>query len=328
MAKKRLSEQQQKRIASHRKISAHAFPADTELGEAQQGIVIEHYGTQVEVEAWPFTDSHYQKRCHLRSNLAKLSTGDHVIWRDHPQIGVVESLLTRRNAIERPDRRGQLNAIAANVDQLIILIAPQPAPQTSLIDRYLILAELNQVQPILVCNKIDLLTEEDERVKAIFEIYSNIGYATPKISTLTQQGIPKLLELLTGKTNVLVGQSGVGKSSITNLLLPNAQAATTSLSEKSGLGAHTTTSTRIYHLPSGGALMDSPGIRDLGLNHLNAETILDGFVELAPLRGQCQFRNCQHRHEPNCAFLDAVQNGTVHKERLGSFLDIISEIGH
>src|SRR5699024_3597033 len=201
--------------------------------------------------------------------------------------------------------------------------APAPIPSTQLIDRYLVAAELAGITPVLLLNKADLIDAELEVYFADIEgIYRDLGYDFLRASATTATGLEALHQRLKEKTSVFVGQSGVGKSSLVNAQLPDAKLSTQGLSSTTGLGQHTTTTALLSHLPKGGRLIDSPGIREFGLWQIDEHELLTGYPELANLAGECRFRNCTHRHEPGCAWQNAVTEGKAHAERLANFFRI------
>lgn len=296
------------------------------LSSEQQGLVICRYSRHFEVEALEGDDRGAIHQCVSRANLGSIVAGDQVVWRaGEGQTGVIESRLQRSSVLERPDNFGRLKAVAANIDQMLIIIAVEPQPQPNLIDRYLVAAELMNIRPVIVLNKADLITAENQpELDALLLLYQQLGYRTEKIVSSRHQ-LPQLEELpsiVTHHTSIVVGQSGVGKSSLINTLLPEAQLAVGELSASSGEGTHTTTQAKLFHLPNGGQLIDSPGIRDFGLWHIDQQQLQHGFVEIARLLGSCRFRDCKHENEPGCAVLSAVESGAIGKQRFNSFLRI------
>jgi ribosome biogenesis GTPase len=298
-----------------------------ELGPEQEGLIVAHFGRQVELEPLESGRGGACVRCHLRTHLGQLVTGDRVIWRRTPDGGVVVAALDRRSELLRPNNYGELKPVAANIDLIILVIAVEPHPHANLIDRYLVAAAASAIEPVLLLNKADLLDADNRRrLDPLLELYRSLGYRTLQASTASQHGLDQLRALLAGHTSAFVGQSGVGKSSLINSLLPAAALRVGVLSEQSRTGRHTTTTARLFHLPGGGDLIDSPGIREFGLWHMSQEQVLHGFRELAQLQGQCRFRDCRHEQEPGCAFRAAVVDGRVSEQRFNSYRQILDSM--
>jgi len=332
MPRRRLTRQQTWRIekiqaerarrASRRQAAADEVLAGGELGPEQEGLVVAHFGTQLEVEA----ATGERRRCHLRANLEGPVTGDRVVWRAGEPTGVVVAQLERASALCRPDPQGRLKPIAANIDRIILVIAPRPEPHANLIDRYLVAAEVTGIEPVILLNKTDLLDsdlEQQAKMDALLAVYPTLGYRILHTSS-RRGGLSELHEALVEHTSVFVGQSGVGKSSLINALLPEVTLRVGELSELTGKGTHTTTTAQLFHLPSGGTLIDSPGIREFGLWHMSREQVEQGFREFRPFLGTCRFRDCRHRQEPDCAILAAAQRGDISPQRLESYRLIVA----
>ncbi|GAB0150646.1 MULTISPECIES: small ribosomal subunit biogenesis GTPase RsgA [Marinobacterium] len=298
-----------------------------ELGPEQHGLIISHFGRQVDVEALEGESKGEILRCHLRTHLGQLVTGDRVIWRRSPDSGVVVAALDRHSELLRPNNHGELKPVAANIDFIVIVIAVEPYAHANLIDRYLVAAEASDIEPVLLLNKADLLNDENrQRLEPLLEQYRSLGYRTLQASTASSHGLDELKALLADHISVFVGQSGVGKSSLINSLLPGADLRVGALSEQSRKGKHTTTTARLFHFPDGGDLIDSPGIREFGLWHMTEDQVLSGFRELADLQGHCRFRDCRHEQEPGCAFLEAVDNGSISEQRFNSYRQILNSM--
>lgn len=334
MSKRNLSRQQAHRIAriqderraraGKREAAAQALLAGGSLGAEQQGLVMAHYGTQLDIEAVAGPEAGRLCRCHLRANLEHLVTGDRVVWQapaadSENAVGVVTALLPRQSLLVRPDPYGKLKPVAANIDRILLVIAPFPEPSALLIDRYLVACALTGIEPVILLNKADLLTPESAAtMDALLAQYEAIGYATRRVSASAGR-LEDLQALIGAQTVVLVGQSGVGKSSLVNVLLPDAAQKVAALSDNSRLGQHTTTTARLFHMPGGGDLIDSPGIREFGLWHVDEAQLLAGYVEFQPHLGNCRFRNCAHRNEPGCALKAAVADGRIAAARFERF---------
>ena len=290
-------------------------------------MVVSRFGKSADVE----DNAGIIYRCSIRRTLPSLVTGDKVLWREslEPNTnGIIEAVHPRHSELVRPDFYDGVKPVAANVDQIVIISAVLPELSFNIIDRYLVACEATKIKPIIVLNKIDLLDEQKKQeIEQQFLIYTKIGYQVLFVSCQSQQGIEPLQKVLDGKISILVGQSGVGKSSIINLLLPHNQATLTGeVSEISGLGQHTTTSTRLYHLPNGGDIIDSPGIREFGLWHLEPEQVIAGFVEFDDYLGGCQFRDCNHLDTPGCLLQKAVAQGAIAPSRLDNYHRILQSM--
>ena len=314
--------------AAKRESSAVEALEGGDLGPEQTGLVIAHFGVQVEVEALEGELAGSVSRCHLRANLPALVTGDKVVWRAGNQgIGVIVAQLPRTTELRRPDSRGQLKPVAANVDMIVIVFAPLPEPHANLIDRYLVAAEHAGIRPLLLLNKFDLIDEQNApALNALLAVYRTLGYPVLEVSAHHGNGMEQLQQQLDGRISVFVGQSGVGKSSLVNSLLPEVDTRVGPLSELSGQGTHTTTTARLFHFPGGGELIDSPGIREFGLGHVSRSDVEAGFIEFNDLIGTCRFRDCKHDREPGCALLKALEDGRVQQQRMNSYRSIIASL--
>lgn len=235
----------------------------------------------------------------------------------------VTDVHNRVSTLARTDRRRQAKPIAANLTQLVAVTAPKPPFDPLLLDRYSVAAHHIGVDMKVVINKTDLLDDQTrESADSLEQIYSDIGYQVIRCSSETSQGIKQLTDALNNQVSILVGQSGVGKSSLLNQLLPDIEARTGALSEISGLGRHTTTVTTWFDLPSGGAIIDSAGVRQFALDHLSEIDIQSGFKEISELSMLCKFNDCKHVHEPQCTVLDALAQGKLARQRYDHFLSM------
>lgn len=328
MSKRRLTQRQNEQIQSRQqqqkdrilKKTTHLLSQAS--GEELHGQIIARHGIHFIVE----NNTGQLQNCMARQNLGNLVCGDRVIWqKTGDNAGVITVLLDRTSLIERHHKKNT-KPIAANIDQIIIVSAIEPPIQTNLINRYLVSAELLKIAPVIVINKIDLLkSEQKSQFKSIKNTYSKLNYPVFEISTHLNKGFNQLHQYLANKTSILVGQSGVGKSSIIQHILPNHSITIGQLSELSGLGKHTTSATTLYHMPLGGHLIDSPGIRQFGLWHHDAEEITCGFKEFKPLIGHCKFSNCTHLHEPGCKIIEAVQTNNIERCRYQSYMKILAD---
>jgi len=338
MAKRNLSQRQKNRIQSiqeqrreraivKKSVSDEELENLTQLGPEIRGTVITNFGAQVDIEG---LDEGYKQtiyRCHIRANLVPLITGDTVIWRYAEPHGVIVARESRHSELLRPDAHGKLRPVAANVDRIAIVFAAKPTPYSNLIDRYLVAAEAQHIQPILVLNKTDMLDNgAHPEVEQLLSDYSSIGYDILMVSVKTGAGLAELKQYLAKYTSIFVGQSGVGKSSLINELQPEAQILVGALSVGKEKGTHTTTASRLFHLADGGDLIDSPGIREFSLTNLTPEQIINGFVEFRPFLGHCKFRDCQHRVELGCALLQAAKEGKILASRLENYRSILASL--
>ncbi len=325
MAKRKITDQQQRRIRRKHSTSIDSagkrqrgekLLQSGELGPEQTGLVSTRYSNQVDVVTSPTSAP---ERCYLRSNLESVVTGDNIIWRPGKPYGVVCAVQPRKTLLDRPDSRGKLRPVAANIDLIVVVIAPEPRPHANLIDRYLVAIEHHGIKPLLLFNKTDLSSENTQLSKDFARIYAQLGYDVIDASAQSKHGIEQLTATLQQYTSVFVGQSGVGKSSLINAICPAAEAAIGSLSEAHSKGRHTTTTANLFFLPGGGQLIDSPGIREFGLIHLDEDDIAQGFIEFRPFLGHCKFRDCRHKNDPGCALQSALQAGKISPQRMQSY---------
>jgi ribosome biogenesis GTPase len=333
MSKRKLTRRQSWRIqkvqeekAARISKKANQLSDSDELGDEEEGLVVSHFGTFVEVE--PHTSPGQTAQCHFRANVGAIVAGDRVVMRQGKSgYGVIETVLPRTSLLSRPDPRGVLKPAAANIDFMVLVVTPEPTPSSMLIDRYLVAAELQGLKIKILLNKTDLITDMNEvMLDDLLNIYRGIGYAVWECSAKTEYGLEELKQQLDQHTSVFVGQSGVGKTSLVNGLMPGVNAKVGELSEASKLGRHTTTNARLFHFPSGGDLIDSPGIREFGLWHLEPDSIIDGFRDFEPWRFQCKFRDCKHQQEPGCALRAAVESEDVHPQRFENYFAIKSAL--
>ena len=243
---------------------------------------------------------------------------------------VISEILPRHNYINRqsPRHKHQHHIVAANLDQTL-LVATLKEPKTSqgFIDRFLVAAAMYHVTPLIVFNKADLYRQKEmDRYEALRSMYEAIGYRVLLVSAATGQGMDELLATLTGKTTLLSGHSGVGKSSLLNSWFPGMNRKTQDVSGWSGKGQHTTTFAEMFDLLQGGKIIDTPGMREFGLVDLSKQELSHYFSEMKPLLQACQFNNCLHYNEPGCAIKKAVQEGRIHEDRFISYLSILDSI--
>jgi len=283
-----------------------------------KGRVISHLGKSLAVE----TPTGDVILCHTRRRLSTAAVGDWVLWEPCAgNLGRVVRILPRTSLLLRPSRNGKTRPVAANLDQLLIVFSVRPPCDLLLIDQYLVVCECHSIHPILIFNKIDLGGGE-ETIAPQLSIYQSLGYRILKISAKTGQRLTELRGILTGHTSMLAGQSGVGKSSLTNALLPDKELRVAALSRGSGHGKHTTTTATLYHLPDGGDLIDSPGVAIFGLAEISEQELAEGFREFKEHIEHCRFHNCRHVNDKGCAVRAAVDRGIISRDRYQRFLKL------
>ncbi len=274
-----------------------------------------------------------RKRCKFRRRVGRPFCGDRVmVGRADDTSLVVESILPRKNYFVRADERQRQHIIAANLDQVLIVVAAAPLPSRDLMERYLLAVHSLGIEPVIVLNKTDLEVAANETaagatVLAHMPDYEALGYTVIRTSCKTAPGIAGLQSVLKDRTSIFVGQSGVGKSSLINQLLPDLHIQTNALSTSTGKGTHTTTSTILYRFTDGGFLIDSPGVWEYGIWKLDKNELTAGFIEFEPWLGQCRFNNCIHASEPDCAIKQAVADGHIRDWRYQSYLRLLEQNG-
>lgn len=323
--KKRIKERQDARIGNASKKNTSNQWKDGDLGPEVHGLVVARYSRNVDILALEGEQIDDVIKCHIRANIDSITVGDKAIWRSTPEgRGVVVAIEPRTTEIIRPDGLGKLKPVAANIDQVFIVIATEPEAHPTLIDRYLLACEHAGISASIVLNKCDLPV--NDTLNELLATYENLGYPTFNISAKDKTGFDTLREILKDKTSIFAGQSGVGKSSMINALLPDADVKTGLLSEHVVKGRHTTTTSILHCLQEGGYIIDSPGIREFHLYHFTHHEIYSGFIELQKLDGQCQFRDCRHESEPGCAITQFIEEGGLAPTRAHSLNYILNAV--
>lgn len=280
------------------------------------GLVVAAYGKRYDVE---LPDQRVIS-CVTRGKKVDNAAGDHVsITLTATNEGVIERTETRQTLLYRSNAF-KSKTLAANVSQMLIVLATQPSFYEDLLNRCLVAAEAAGVQATILLNKCDLASPEAE---ARLAFYAQLGYTTVRLSA--SHSVSPLLPYLQGHTSILVGQSGMGKSTIINGLLPQANSKTQEVSLTLDSGKHTTTATHLYHLNADSHIIDSPGLQEFGLYHVDVATLEYAFIEFRPWIGHCKFNNCTHQHEPQCAILAQVAAGNIAPQRLHIFQQLRAE---
>jgi ribosome biogenesis GTPase len=279
--------------------------------------------------------------CHLRGRLFQEPSEDfrnQVAVGDKVEIdavgaakGVIHRVLPRERALVRlvPGRKAKVQVLAAHVDQIVVVSAlVDPPYKTGLIDRYLVLAHDAGIAPALCLNKIDLGDEaKREAARGALALYRSLGYPLLETSAKTGAGLSELRSLLAGKRSVLVGHSGVGKSKLAAAVQPGIRLSSGEV-DRSGRGRHTTTASTLFPLDFGGELVDTPGVRELGIRHVKREALSRCFLEFRPFLGKCRFTSCSHIPEPGCAVKEALDESAIARERYESYCRLYEELGN
>lgn len=286
--------------------------------ETIKGLVVAAYGKRYEVELADKT----RVSCVTRGKKTDLACGDIVnIKLTDKAEGVVESSEARKTLLYRSNAY-KSKVLASNVTQMIIVLATQPSFYEALLNRCLAAAEAANVKPLIVLNKCDLPEANDAKNK--LKTYEGLDYDIVYLAA--KENIKPLLPYLDRQQSVLVGQSGMGKSTIINAILPNENVRTQEVSETLDSGKHTTTAAHLYHINKNSTLIDSPGLQEFGLNHLGPEALERSFIEFRPFLGHCRFNNCTHQHEPDCTIIEAVNAGRIKPIRLTFYQQFLTEL--
>jgi len=267
-------------------------------------------------------------QCQQRKSVGQVVCGDTVLWQEEGVgTGVITAIEQRHTILQRPDINGNLRIIAANIDQVFIVVANKPELNEGLIDRYLVASDNSNLKPVILLNKTDLFSEKEFfDLKQRLQLYQDIGYSVIYTSAKQEHGLNSLKTCLKNNNNIFVGQSGVGKSSLINTLLKS-DARIGDISEATGKGKHTTTTAYLYPLENEqGYIIDSPGVREFGLTKLSEQDVFYGFTEFKDYLGNCKFRNCTHNNEPGCALLKAVEDNKISPQRWKSCKRIIESL--
>ena len=300
------------------------------LSDLRSGIVLQAQSGRHRVE-----DGDKTVFCYVRGRLKQeklytdlIATGDLVRWRPtRPGRGVIEEVLPRDTQLSRlrpgPQRVPVEHVIVANPDQAVFIFSVRdPSPNPRMLDRLLVLAENNDLPAIVCANKVDLIGDTHKAWRS-FAVYEDIGYPVIYTSARTGRGVELLRERLTGKLSVLSGPSGVGKTSLLNVIQPALGLGTRQISSATGKGRHTTVGVRLWPLEGGGYVADTPGLREAGLWDIEPEELAWHFVEMRPYLSDCRFSSCTHTHEPDCAVKDAVEAGTISAMRYDSYCRLL-----
>jgi len=283
--------------------------------------VISHFGNEILIH----NQQNQRIRAKVKQGLPALVCGDKIVWYENElNEAIAIELLPRHGLLTRSTQHAAEKLIAANVDIAFIIMSHKPAFKTALLDRYIAACELAEIQVSIVFNKIDSINASElDEFKAILAPYQQIGYPLHYISVKKMSGIDSFKKTVHNKTGVLVGQSGVGKSSILRALFPEANPKIGEISTKTNKGKHTTTYSELYTLDANSFLIDSPGIREFGLNIDDPYSLASGFRDFQPYLGQCQFRDCKHTTEPKCAIKQAVKEQNITQQRWDSYKGIL-----
>ncbi|MBL7745492.1 MAG: ribosome small subunit-dependent GTPase A [Chitinophagaceae bacterium] len=262
-----------------------------------------------------------------------VAVGDEVdidVENETEETAIITEILPRRNYINRqsPRHKHQHHIVAANLDQsLLVATLKEPRTSQGFIDRFLVASEMYHVPAIIVFNKSDLYRKKEiEKYEQWKEMYEQVGYKVFLASAGNQEGIEEIKKELAGKTTLISGHSGVGKSSLLNVILPDAELKTGEISGWSGKGQHTTTFAEMFDLPGGGCIIDTPGMREFGLVDIEKQEVSHYFPEMRERLVNCQFNNCLHVNEPGCAVKQAVADGEISEDRYVSYVNILDSI--
>ena len=273
-------------------------------------------------------EHHGEINARIKGKLLRPVCGDRVIAEpiaNEPE-WLISEILPRKNELTRPDKRGRKEVLAANLECVVVMAASEPKPDWFVVDRYLAAAELIGANAIVVLNKQDLKNKSAGATEVLAD-YANIGYPVLECSATSGAGIAALEKHLLNRVSILVGQSGVGKSSVINMLIDQDTQRTGVLSESTGEGRHTTVNSVMLELKAGGAVIDSPGVRDYAPTISSPRDVIQGFREIRELSQQCRFANCIHQREPGCAVKHALEEATLSARRYESYKRLLNTSG-
>lgn len=281
-----------------------------------EGRVIAHLGQGIAVE-------HNDQiiLCQTLRRLDTVTVGDNVLWsQSAPDQGRIEEILPRRSLLARPSRNDKVRPVAANLDTVFVVFAVEPYCDFLLLDQYLAVCENIHINAALILNKTDLPVADS--IETELADYEKLGYPLYRVSAKQASGLTALKQAMANQVSILTGQSGVGKSSLTNALIPDKDLKTNTISATTKHGRHTTTAATLYHLPDGGDLIDSPGVAIFGLAGLSEAQLAYGYREFQPLLDDCKFNNCRHLHDKGCAVRLAAEQGDISMARYQRFLKL------
>jgi ribosome biogenesis GTPase len=289
----------------------------------EPGRVIESFGRRVIVET-----GGERLPAELFGKRLNCVCGDDVRIRRPAQpsgdVAKVISVTPRRTLFARTDSRGRTEALAANIALLAVIIAPEPEPDPYIADRYLAGAALASIGGAIIVNKSELPSAQSDEFRSVLKEYQQAGYSIIEASAVHDENVDAITSLIGARTAMLVGQSGVGKSTLTNRLAPQSARATRKLSDATGEGRHTTVSTALFRMAGGGELIDSPGVRDYAPPLVEDAMVQVGWPEIMARAPQCRFNNCLHLREPGCAVTNAVQDETLSQRRYESYKRLLN----
>lgn len=290
-------------------------------GEQQQALVTATFSQRMRLRL----DDGSEVRGRLKGKKIRPVCGDLVEIREitnEPE-WLITAILPRKNELSRPDKRGRIETLAANIDLIAVVTADAPVADWFIVDRYLAAAELMDVVALVVFNKTDLGAASDSSASELAD-FTRIGYATVRCSARTGENLDQLLQYLGDRTAIVVGQSGVGKSSLINKLIEDADQQTARLSQSTGEGRHTTANSVMWSLPDAGAVIDSPGVRDYAPAIDSPGLVARGFREIEGNAQDCRFADCRHLREPDCAVKSAMENSDISARRYESYRRLLA----